>query len=47
MNDVILSLEGIGLSTFLQELDSVMIALLDENCRILAANRSFLRLMPP
>ncbi|QQS54366.1 MAG: GGDEF domain-containing protein [Candidatus Competibacteraceae bacterium] len=47
MNDVILSLEGIGLSTFLQELDSVMIALLDENSRILAANRSFLRLMPP
>ena len=47
MNDVILSLEGIGLSTFLQELDNVMIALLDENSRILAANRSFLRLMPP
>ncbi|HMQ14053.1 MAG TPA: GGDEF domain-containing protein, partial [Candidatus Competibacter phosphatis] len=47
MNHVILSLEGIGLSTFLQELDSVMIALLDENCRILAANCSFLRLMPP
>ncbi len=47
MNDMILSLETIGLPAFLQELGSVVIALLDENCRILAANRSFLRLVPP
>ncbi|MDG4553897.1 MAG: GGDEF domain-containing protein [Candidatus Competibacter sp.] len=44
MNDAILSLESIGLPAFLQELGSVVIMLLDENSRILAANRGFLRL---
>ncbi len=50
MNDEIheiLSLEDIGLPALLQERGNVAIALLDENCRILAANRSFLRLVPP
>ncbi|MCB1770072.1 MAG: diguanylate cyclase [Candidatus Competibacteraceae bacterium] len=47
MNDLVHSLEDIGLPPFLQELGSVAIALLDENGSVLAANQGFLRLAPP
>ncbi len=47
MNDLVRSLEDLGLPPFLQELNSVVIALLDENGNVLAANRGFLRMVPP
>lgn len=47
MNDLTRSLEDLGLPSFLQELSSVVIALLDENGNVLAANRGFLRMVPP
>jgi diguanylate cyclase (GGDEF)-like protein len=47
MNDLVRSLEDLGLPPFLQELGSVVIALLDENGSVIAANRGFLRLAPP
>jgi diguanylate cyclase (GGDEF)-like protein len=47
MNDLVRSLEDLGLPPFLQELSSVVIALLDENGNVLAANRGFLRMAPP
>ncbi len=47
MNDVILSLEAFGLPAFLRELGGVVTALLDEEGRVLAANRDFLRLVVP
>lgn len=47
MNNLIRSLEDLGLPPFLQELGSVVIALLDESGNVLAANRGFLRLAPP
>ena len=47
MNDLVRSLEDLGLPPFLQELSSVVIALLDENGGVLAANRGFLRLAAP
>ena len=47
MNGLVRSLEDVGLPPFLQELSSVVIALLDENSNVLAANRGFLRLAPP
>ena len=46
MSDPVRSLADLGLPAFLQEMGSVMIALLDENGRVLAANRGFLRLAP-
>lgn len=47
MNDSVRSLEEMGLPPFLQELGSVVIALLDENGHVLAANQGFLRIAPP
>ncbi len=47
MNELVRSLEDLGLPPFLQELSSVVIALLDENGHVLAANRGFLRMTPP
>ncbi|MCP5195880.1 MAG: GGDEF domain-containing protein [Gammaproteobacteria bacterium] len=47
MNDRVPSLEDLGLPLFLQGLSGVAIALLDENSRVLAANRDFLQLAPP
>lgn len=47
MNDLTRSLEDLGLPPFLQELSSVVIALLDENGHVLAANQGFLRMMQP
>ncbi len=47
MNQLVRSLEDLGLPPFLQELSSVVIALLDENGHVLAANRGFLRMSPP
>lgn len=47
MSDWERSLQDFGLPAFLRELGSVVIALLDENGRVLAANRGFLRLAPP
>jgi diguanylate cyclase (GGDEF)-like protein len=47
MTDLVRSLEEMGLPLFLQELTSVVIALLDENGNVLAANRGFLRMASP
>ncbi len=47
MSELARSLADLGLPAFLQEMGSVIIALLDENGRVLAANRGFLRLAPP
>lgn len=47
MNYQVRSLEDLRLPSFLQELSSVVIALLDENGNVLAANQGFLRMMPP
>ena len=47
MSELVRSLADLGLPAFLQEMGSVIIALLDENGRVLAANRGFLRLAPP
>lgn len=47
MNSLVRSLKDLGLPAFLQELGSVVIALLDENGTVIAANRGFLQLAPP
>ena len=47
MSDRVRSLEDFGLPAFLQELGSVLIALLDQDGLILAANQGFLRLVTP
>lgn len=47
MSDLVRSLADLGLPAFLQEMGSVVIALLDDHGRVLAANRGFLRLAPP
>jgi len=47
MSELVRSLADLGLPAFLQEMGSVIIALLDEQGRVLAANRGFLRLVPP
>ncbi len=47
MTDLVPSLEDLGLPPFLQELTSVVIALLDEDGNVLAANLGFLRMAPP
>ena len=47
MSELVRSLADLGLPAFLQEMGSVIIALLDEQGRVLAANRGFLRLAPP
>jgi len=46
-DDLLYSLEVLGLPPFLQELGGVVIALLDKNGNVMAANRRFLRLAPP
>ena len=47
MSELVRSLADLGLPAFLQEMGSVVIALLDDHGRVLAANRGFLRLAPP
>lgn len=47
MNELVRSLADLGLPAFLQEMGSVVIALLDDHGRVLAANRGFLRIAPP
>ena len=47
MSDQFRSLEDLGLPPFLQELNSVVIALIDENGHVLAANQGFLRMAAP
>lgn len=47
MSDLVSALEEFGLPGFLRELNSVLIALLDRDGRVLAGNCGFLRLMAP